>query len=143
MERADGVRIEEELLSRGTQEQLYLSMRLAHLDVYHREKFNMPMMMDDVLVNFDPRQGPSNCRHPGKICRGDRLTNIVLYLSPTHGRPFSRQCNPISIGTDLGGRGRLQPLKTTSRFSENFAAVHSLEGVKMLSVNPLYLMKNR
>jgi uncharacterized protein YhaN len=53
VERADGARIEEELLSRGTQEQLYLSIRLAHLDVYHREKFNIPMMMDDVLVNFD------------------------------------------------------------------------------------------
>ena len=108
VERADGARIEEELLSRGTQEQLYLSMRLAHLDVYHREKFNIPMMMDDVLVNFDHARATSNCRCPGKICRGDRLTNPVLYLSSTHGRPLSRQCYPIPIGTDPGrGRGAL------------------------------------
>ncbi|MGB6068329.1 MAG: hypothetical protein WBG50_26265, partial [Desulfomonilaceae bacterium] len=56
VERKDGTRIDEELLSRGTLEQLYLSMRLAHLDVHHRDKFNIPMMMDDVLVNFDPER---------------------------------------------------------------------------------------
>ncbi|MBI5237903.1 MAG: AAA family ATPase [Deltaproteobacteria bacterium] len=54
VERADGSTIDEELLSRGTLEQLYLSLRLAHLDVYHRDKPSIPLVMDDVLVNFDP-----------------------------------------------------------------------------------------
>ncbi len=38
VERSDGHRLDEELLSRGTLEQVYLSLRLAHLDVYHRTK---------------------------------------------------------------------------------------------------------
>lgn len=53
VEREDGVRIDEDLLSRGTLEQLYLSLRLAHLDVYHRDYVTIPLLMDDVLVNFD------------------------------------------------------------------------------------------
>jgi uncharacterized protein YhaN len=52
VERSDGRRLDEELLSRGTLEQVYLSLRLAHLDVYHRHK-TIPLLMDDVLVNFD------------------------------------------------------------------------------------------
>jgi uncharacterized protein YhaN len=54
VERVDGSTIDEELLSRGTLEQLYLSLRLAHLDEYHRDKPSIPLVMDDVLVNFDP-----------------------------------------------------------------------------------------
>ena len=54
VERANGAIIDEELLSRGTLEQLYLSFRLAHLDVYHRDKPSIPLVMDDVIVNFDP-----------------------------------------------------------------------------------------
>jgi len=52
-ERAAGQKIDEDLLSRGTLEQLYLSLRLAHLEVYHRDE-TVPLILDDVLVNFDP-----------------------------------------------------------------------------------------
>ncbi len=52
-ERVDGTRVEEDHLSRGTLEQVYLSLRLAHLEVYRRGDSAIPLMMDDVLVNFD------------------------------------------------------------------------------------------
>ena len=55
-ERSDGVVVGEEFLSRGTLEQLYLALRLAHIDVYHRQE-PIPVLMDDVLVNFDPDRG--------------------------------------------------------------------------------------
>jgi uncharacterized protein YhaN len=41
-------------LSRGTAEQLYLALRFALVDEYTRNSEPMPVVMDDVMVNFDP-----------------------------------------------------------------------------------------
>lgn len=43
-------------LSRGTAEQLYLSLRLALAEEFSRSAAPLPLVMDDVLVNFDPRR---------------------------------------------------------------------------------------
>lgn len=51
--RSDGSVIDEGLLSRGTLEQVYLSMRLAHHEVHHRGDSVFPLVIDDILVNFD------------------------------------------------------------------------------------------
>ncbi len=40
-------------LSRGTREQLFLSLRLALVSAYARRGVRLPIVMDDVLVNFD------------------------------------------------------------------------------------------
>ena len=40
-------------LSRGTREAVYLSLRLALVGVYARRGIAVPMVLDDVLVNFD------------------------------------------------------------------------------------------
>ncbi|MBI4961901.1 MAG: AAA family ATPase [Desulfomonile tiedjei] len=56
VERADGSRIDENLLSRGTLEQVYLSLRLAHLETHSNGGFAVPILMDDILVNFDPER---------------------------------------------------------------------------------------
>lgn len=42
-----------ELLSRGAQEQLYLSLRLAHIRNHAAQATPLPVIMDDILVNFD------------------------------------------------------------------------------------------
>lgn len=51
----DGTRLEPSLLSRGTVEQLYLSLRFA-LIVAYRSKAVMPILMDDIMVNFDSQR---------------------------------------------------------------------------------------
>jgi uncharacterized protein YhaN len=44
-------------MSRGTREQLYLSMRLGLIEEYESRSEPLPIIMDDVLVNFDdPRK---------------------------------------------------------------------------------------
>lgn len=44
-------------MSRGTREQLYLSMRLGLIEEYETRSEPLPIIMDDVLVNFDdPRK---------------------------------------------------------------------------------------
>lgn len=43
-------------LSRGTRELVYLALRLALVGSYSRRGANMPMVLDDVFVNFDDRR---------------------------------------------------------------------------------------
>lgn len=56
VETADQRRIDTGALSRGTAEQLYLCMRFALIDEFARKVGRLPVLMDDVLVNFDPRR---------------------------------------------------------------------------------------
>lgn len=45
-----------EMLSQGAKEQLYLSLRLAHIKHRSMSKRPLPLLMDDILVNFDERR---------------------------------------------------------------------------------------
>jgi len=51
-----GERLSVDVLSRGTREQLFLALRLALVDLYARRGKLMPLVLDDVLVNFDTRR---------------------------------------------------------------------------------------
>lgn len=53
VEDAEGRSLPVELLSRGTREQLFLSLRLALAAYYARHGAPLPLVLDDVLVNFD------------------------------------------------------------------------------------------
>ena len=50
---AEGHVLPVEALSRGTREQLFLSLRLALAACYARRGAPLPLVLDDVLVNFD------------------------------------------------------------------------------------------
>lgn len=47
-----------EQLSRGTREQLYLAMRLGLIEQHELNAEPLPVIMDDILVNFDDERGP-------------------------------------------------------------------------------------
>ncbi|MEQ8847372.1 AAA family ATPase [Botrimarina sp.] len=49
----DGESLPVDQLSRGTREQLYLSVRMALVATFARRGVRLPMVLDDVLVNFD------------------------------------------------------------------------------------------
>ncbi|MEN1678708.1 MAG: AAA family ATPase [Planctomycetota bacterium] len=49
----DGQSLPVENLSRGTREQLYLSVRMALVAMFARRGIQLPMILDDILVNFD------------------------------------------------------------------------------------------
>ncbi|MDI6795875.1 MAG: AAA family ATPase [Desulfatibacillaceae bacterium] len=57
---ADFKRKPVEALSRGTAEQLYLCLRLAYIK--KRLKTGLPVIMDDVLANFDPNRAAAFAR---------------------------------------------------------------------------------
>lgn len=54
VETADRRQLTVDQLSRGTLEQLYLAMRLALAHEFARRAAPLPLVMDDILVNFDP-----------------------------------------------------------------------------------------
>ncbi|MBI5248534.1 MAG: AAA family ATPase, partial [Desulfomonile tiedjei] len=85
VERSNGTMIDEELLSRGTLEQLYLSLRLAHLDVYHRDKPSIPLVMDDVLVNFDPERAKRTASALADFSDGSGIQIIFFTCHPQTG----------------------------------------------------------
>jgi uncharacterized protein YhaN len=49
----EGKSLPVEVLSRGTREQLFVSLRLALVSAYARRGIHLPMILDDVFVNFD------------------------------------------------------------------------------------------
>ena len=49
----DGTSLPVEVLSRGTREQLFVSLRLALVAAFARRGIHLPMILDDVFVNFD------------------------------------------------------------------------------------------
>ncbi|MCH7685807.1 MAG: hypothetical protein IH899_03860 [Planctomycetes bacterium] len=49
----DGRTLKVEQLSGGTREQLFLSIRFALMDEFRRRGIELPMILDDVIVNFD------------------------------------------------------------------------------------------
>lgn len=53
LERSDGRQIDTTALSRGTAEQLYLAMRFALIEAYSEDRDALPLVLDDILVNFD------------------------------------------------------------------------------------------
>ena len=71
VEKCDGARVSPENLSRGTAEQLYLAMRLALVREYSEHVEPLPVIFDDIFVNFDPH-------------RTRRSIDAVRDLSHTH-----------------------------------------------------------
>ncbi|MNI16207.1 DNA replication and repair protein RecF [compost metagenome] len=59
--KADGQAVDTGFLSRGTAEQLYLAMRFALIEEYGR-RTSLPLIMDDILVNFDQQRMESCLR---------------------------------------------------------------------------------
>ena len=69
-----------EQLSRGTREQLLISLRLAMIEQFGRERLALPVLVDDVLVNSDPR-------------RAERMVAVLAQLATRH-QVLAFTCHP-------------------------------------------------
>lgn len=56
---AQGRTLPVEVLSRGTRELLFLSLRLSLAEMYRRRGVDLPLVLDDLLVNFDSQRARS------------------------------------------------------------------------------------
>lgn len=68
---ADGEPVPHEHLSRGTREQLYLALRLGYVRTHALHAEPLPLIMDDILVNFDPERAARTAAALADLC-GER-----------------------------------------------------------------------
>ncbi len=81
VERGDGVRLAPQLLSRGTAEQLYLSMRLALVREYANHVDALPVVFDDIFVNFDPERSRTSFKAVRSLCTTHQ---VLLFTCHPH-----------------------------------------------------------
>lgn len=78
----DGSTISPDKLSRGAQEQAYLALRLAYIRNHARESTPLPVIMDEILVNFDPERAERTAQVIGDFSRGhDNKTQQIFYFT--------------------------------------------------------------
>lgn len=75
-------------LSRGTAEQLYLSLRFGFIREFSKRAESLPIIFDDILVNFDPDRFKAACQAIKELTE----TNQVLYFS----------CHPENVEMMVG-----------------------------------------
>ena len=81
VERADGARLSPQILSRGTAEQLYLSMRLALVREYANHVDPLPVVFDDIFVNFDPNRSRNTFNALRELCTTHQ---VLLFTCHPH-----------------------------------------------------------
>lgn len=71
-----------EVLSRGTREAVFLALRLALVDAYQRRGIRLPMVLDDVLVNFDAERA----KWAGEVLRdfAQRGHQLLMFTCHAH-----------------------------------------------------------
>jgi len=76
VERHDGRELSPEALSTGTREQLYLAIRLAYVEHYCANAEPLPIVLDDVLVNFDDDRATATLR---ALAEFSSVTQVMLF----------------------------------------------------------------
>jgi uncharacterized protein YhaN len=81
VERGDSVRLAPQLLSRGTAEQLYLAMRFALVREYANHVDPLPVVFDDIFVNFDPGRSCTSLKALRDLCTTHQ---VLLFTCHPH-----------------------------------------------------------
>ncbi|GIP37951.1 hypothetical protein J31TS4_12310 [Paenibacillus sp. J31TS4] len=89
---SDGRWLDSSRLSRGTAEQLYLAMRFALAEEYAR-KAPLPLIMDDILVNFDALRMRRTMAMLGELASRHQ---ILLFTCHAHMAEAARELVPDS-----------------------------------------------
>jgi uncharacterized protein YhaN len=104
-----GQPIRVEVLSRGTREQVFLSLRLALASAYARRGAHLPMVLDDVLVNFDARRATA----AAEVLRdfAGRGHQLIVFTCHEHMANLFRSLN-VTVLTlpQKGGQVRVEPI---------------------------------
>ena len=73
IEADDGAVRSTDVLSRATAEQLYLAMRMAFVREYAKHAGPLPLIMDDIFVNFDPERARAAIQVLGEIAENHQI----------------------------------------------------------------------
>ena len=95
VEAEDGSSSPTDILSRGTAEQLYLAMRLAFICEYAKHAGPLPLVIDDILVNFDPERAKATIAVLGQIAMTHQV--LVFTCHPHVSRWFDETLEEVSF----------------------------------------------
>jgi uncharacterized protein YhaN len=80
-QRANGSQVRVEGLSEGTRDQLYLALRLAALEIRRDAGYDLPVVLDDVLMTSDDGRAALALRAIGEFSRGHQ---VILFTHHAH-----------------------------------------------------------
>ncbi|MFV0421997.1 AAA family ATPase [Oleidesulfovibrio sp.] len=95
-------------LSRGTAEQLYLALRLGYISNHAAHGEPLPVIMDDILVNFDPHRAASTARAFARLAQ----RNQVLFFTchPATAEMMQEQAQNTALFAVKDGTITAQPV---------------------------------
>jgi hypothetical protein len=100
-----------EILSRGTREQLFLCLRLALAASYARRGAHLPLVLDDVLVNFDTQRAKA----AAGVLRDFAATGHQLLVFTCH-EHIARMFQSLRVEVhELPEHGRAYPATPVAR----------------------------
>lgn len=79
--RADGASVDIEALSDGTRDQLYLALRVASLERFALHNEPLPVVLDDVLIHFDPERSRAALAVLAEL---SRTTQVLFFTHHQH-----------------------------------------------------------
>jgi uncharacterized protein YhaN len=90
-------------LSLGTADQLYLALRLASLETYLEKNDPVPLIVDDVLIQFDDNRAAAALRALADL---SLRTQVIMFTHHEHVRQLAKECVEPDrlILHDLSGR---------------------------------------
>ena len=97
---ADGVERTPDQLSTGTREQLYLAIRLAYVLHYCEKNQPLPIIIDDVLVNFDDARAKQTIATLADISRS---AQVLFFTCHPHMVALAREVVPGLQPIQLSG----------------------------------------
>jgi uncharacterized protein YhaN len=92
--RPGGQQVDVTGMSEGSRDQLYLALRLAALELQIDQGFNMPLIADDLFINFDDERTAAGLRVLGDL---SRRMQVIFLTHHDHLVPLARDV----LGADL------------------------------------------
>ena len=86
-------------LSRGAREQAWLALRLAYIRVHARRAIPLPLIMDEVLVNFDPERAECTAQVLAELTQNPppgKTQQLLCFTSQPHIAEMLRKAAPGS-----------------------------------------------
>ena len=81
-------------MSVGSRDQLYLALRLAAMELQVEQGLNMPLIADDLFINFDDHRTAAGLKVLGEL---SRHMQVVFLTHHDHLAPLAREV----LGADL------------------------------------------
>jgi len=67
-------------MSDGTRDQLYLALRLASIERYIEKNRPVPLILDDILINFDDERSKATLEVLGELCQKTQILFFTHHL---------------------------------------------------------------